>query len=153
MQRRRTSTLLPWVGAAVLAVAAVGYLLARTQALPRGPQPIVWDQEACAHCRMSISSPRSAAQLQTQDGRVLDFDDPGCLMAYVAANRPHIHAVYFHAYDGGRWLAQPDAAFVPVTRTPMGYDLGAVPRGTPGALDYAAAVRRVLAREAALGGH
>ncbi len=138
-------------GAAAVSVllGGFGYLVARTQALPQGPQPIVWDKEACAHCRMAISAPAYAAQLQTRDGGILDFDDPGCLLAYVAEHAPAVHAIYFHAAQADRWLSREETAFLPVARTPMAYDLAAVPAGTAGALPYAAALRQVLAREQA----
>ena len=37
-----------------------------------GPQPIAFDREACAHCRMLISEPSFSAQLQAEDGVPLD---------------------------------------------------------------------------------
>lgn len=95
---------------------------------------------------MAISDPAFAAQLQTADGRILDFDDPGCLLTYLAQHTPRVHAVYFHAVDSDRWIPEADVAFVPVQHTPMAYNLGAVPKGTPGAITYAEAVRQVLRR-------
>ena len=45
------------------------------------PAPIAFDREPCAHCRMLISDPAFAAQLENADGEVASFDDPGCLLA------------------------------------------------------------------------
>jgi hypothetical protein len=122
---------------ALLALGIVGvlaFVVARAQRLPEGPVEIVWDREACAHCKMHIGDPAFAAQLQTRDGRVLDFDDPGCLLRYEAEEHPEEHAVYFHELRGKRWLRRDQVGFVEVTPTPMGYGLGAVELGTPGAI-------------------
>ena len=44
---------------------------------PAGPVEPAWDSDHCAHCHMAVSDPHFAAQIQTADGRVLFFDDPG----------------------------------------------------------------------------
>ncbi len=136
--------------AALLAIAAVGALalaLVQAQRLPQGPQPVAWDREPCAHCHMHVGDPRFAAQLQTADGRVLAFDDPGCLIAYRAARRPEVHAVWFRHLREDRWIAGDDVGVVSVAESPMGFGLGAVDGEEPGALTYAAAAGRV-AKEA-----
>jgi hypothetical protein len=69
-----------------------------------GPQPIVYDREPCAHCRMLISEPRFAAQLETQDGEIRSFDDPGCLLADLAAHAGGFRALWFHHVREDRWL-------------------------------------------------
>lgn len=121
------------------AVALVADVIRRAEALPRGPVPVVWDRTPCAECRMSVSDQAWAAQLQTADGRVLDFDDAGCLFRFQAREGVAPHAVYFRDVHGDRWLAEAEAAFLETGPSPMGYDLGAVPAGTPGALTVAAA--------------
>ena len=65
-----------------------------TQRLPSGPVLIVWDREACAECHMHVGEPRFAAQLQTEEGDVLNFDDPGCLLRYAQERRPRVRAMY-----------------------------------------------------------
>lgn len=134
-------------GAAVLAALLVVAVVARLQRLPAGPVDIAWDHEVCAHCHMLIGDPAFAAQIQTRDRRVYDFDDPGCLLAFEAQQRPDEHAAYFHEVHGTRWLPRDRVAFAPVSRSPMGYDLGAVEAGTPGSISYEAARQRVLAAE------
>ncbi len=48
---------------------------------PDAVEPVAWDRAVCARCSMLVgASARFAAQLQTEDGTVLDFDDPGCLL-------------------------------------------------------------------------
>lgn len=129
--------------AAVAVVAAVWIVIRLGQSPPEGPVPVEWDDTACAECRMHVGDPRFAAQLQTVDGDVLNFDDPGCLLRYRAKNRPKVHAVYFHAHEGDEWLPEKTAAFLRVGETPMGFGLAAVPRGTAGAVSVGEAARIV----------
>lgn len=132
---------------------AVGITLLRlgmwwAGALPEGPEPVAWDRTACARCRMLVSEPSFAAQLQLLDGAVLEFDDPGCLLLYLHEQRPAVHAVYLHHREEERWLDRDEVAFVPSGPSPMGYDLGAVERERPGALTWASALALSRSREA-----
>jgi hypothetical protein len=114
------------VAAAVVAVFA-------SERLPDGPEPIVWDREACAHCHMHVGEPGFAAQAIDADGRVFNFDDPGCLLAWRAARAEAPARVWFHHATEDRWLRLDQVAFVHVGHSPMGSNLAAVDRGTPGA--------------------
>jgi hypothetical protein len=137
--------------AAVLAIVAVlgiaGWLVLgavrEAGRLPEGPVPVAFDRAACAHCRMLVGETSFAAQLQGQDGQIFDFDDPGCLLRFEAERRPAVHARWFHHLREERWLPGDAVAFVAVEPTPMGYGLGAVDAGTPGALSLDAARRHV----------
>ena len=113
-----------------------------------GPQPIAYDREACAHCRMLISEPRFAAQLETQDGEIQSFDDPGCLLAALATRSGGVRALWFHHLREDRWLDAAHVAFEATERTPMGYGFGAVDAGTPHALSLDEARARVAERGA-----
>ena len=113
------------------------------------PEPVAFDREPCAHCRMLISDPAFAAQLQTEAGEILDFDDPGCLMRYRQEHAPRVRAVWYHHLREERWLRESATAFVPVPRTPMGWGLGAVDGGSAGALALAQAEAIVRERAAA----
>ena len=126
------------------ALVATAVLLACGRA--EGPQPIVWDREPCAHCHMLISDPAFAAQLQSEDGVVESFDDPGCLLARLAARPVKIRALWFHHVREDRWIRGDAVGFVPAARTPMDYGLGAVDAGEPGALTLDQAKARVAAR-------
>src|SRR5690606_32754237 len=123
-----------------------GALLLAACGPPEGPQPIAWDREPCAHCRMLISDPAFAAQLHRSDGTVESFDDPGCLFERLAAPGAPVHALWFHHLREDRWLAADAVAFLPVTPTPMDFGFGAVDAGTPDALPLAAARAAVAAR-------
>jgi copper chaperone NosL len=126
--------------AALRSLAAAVSLLALSQACsPDGPAEVAWDRVACAHCRMLVSDPRFAAQLQLEDGEVLHFDDPGCLLLTRATLEQPVRAVWFHDSAGEGWLAESDAAFVREQTTPMGYGFAAVRAGSaPDALSAAA---------------
>jgi copper chaperone NosL len=124
-----------------LVAALATSLLALSACAPEGPAEVAWDRVACAHCRMLVSDPRFAAQLQLEDGEVLSFDDPGCLLSARAALDRPVRAVWFHDSAGEGWIAERDVAFVRGLETPMGYGLAAVRAGSaPGALTVAAAL-------------
>jgi copper chaperone NosL len=102
--------------------------------IPDEVQPIAWNVEACAHCHMLIGDPAFAAQVITEDGTVLSFDDPGCAARYIREHRGHVHRAWFHAGRGDRWIGLADVGFVKVTTSPMGSGVMAVDKTTPGAL-------------------
>lgn len=135
--------------AGIVAALAIG--LRSAQRIPDEPQPVAWDRVSCAHCQMLVSEPAFAAQLITQDGEVLVFDDPGCALAYIRAQGTKIHRLWFYSQAAGGWLAPDDVAFAAVAHTPMGYGLMAVPTTTPGALSLEQARERVLRRDAERG--
>ncbi len=101
---------------------------------PGSVQPIAWNRESCAHCRMLIGDPAYAAQIITEDGDVLSFDDPGCAARYLRERRPRVHRAWFHAGRGDAWLPLAEVGFVPATASPMGSNVMAVPKATPGAI-------------------
>jgi len=130
----------------VTVVAAILIIVRFTQRLPSGPVPIVWDREACAECHMHVGEPRFAAQLQTKDGAVRNFDDPGCLLLYLSTRKPDVHAMYFRHLREDRWLLRCCVGFIGVEATPMGYNLGAVEASEAGALSFDAAQAQIEAR-------
>lgn len=136
------------IAAAAAAVGAFVFLLVRAQALPAGAVPVVWDKTACAHCRMHVGEPGFAAQLQLKDGRVLDFDDPGCLVKWLDAHPQDasseaVHGMYFHHKAEDRWLSRDDAGFVAAVPSPMGFGIAAVDAATPGASTFAQAAAQI----------
>jgi hypothetical protein len=143
MADRRMSWFKIAVVAVVLALTAGVVLVVRdSQQLPDEVQPIVWHRQTCAHCQMLIGEPAHAAQLITDDGEVLAFDDPGCALRYLDERRPALHRMWFHHGAEDRWLSRDEVAFTTGGTTPMGFGLVAIDRGAPGALDLAAASER-----------
>jgi hypothetical protein len=148
MTKSRLKTVIRAALVVAVGVAAALFFILRSEALPSGPVDVVWDHTQCAECRMSVSERAYAAQLQTEDGQVLNFDDPGCLFRYGIHNDIAVHAVWYRHVREDRWVAEAKAAFVESGPSPMGYDLGAVDAGTEGA-QPAAEVRARYARPAA----
>lgn len=132
--------------AIALVAIAVAFVRFNRVTLPDGPVPVVWDSEVCAHCSMHVGDPRFAAQLQTTEGEISNFDDPGCLFELLRSREVSIHAIYFRNHAGDGWLASSEAGFIPVDDTPMGYGIAAVPRDQPGAHDVDWAKARVVER-------
>ena len=83
--------------------------------------------DMCSFCKMAISEKRFAAEIITDDERVLKFDDVGCLLRYrqQAGNGLKSAAVYVTDYDSREWLKADDAFFVKsgTIKTPMGSSL------------------------------
>lgn len=136
-----------WIALAAVALLAVAVIIvvAGSQTLPDGPQSIVWDRTSCAECRMAVSEKPYAAQLQTADGQVLDFDDPGCLFRFVEGEKPEVHAMWFRDVREDRWIRGSEVAFIESGPSPMGFDLGAVPAGSAGSIGLEQARAQVLA--------
>jgi len=134
----------------VIAVAAVTFAVWASTRAPDGPVEPRWDHERCARCSMLISEPRFAAQLQRDDGRVLHYDDPGCLLLHEGEERGALadaHAVWFHHASEPRWLSLGEVGFVPVANTPMDFGFGAVDRtDRAGALAVDVTEERIRAR-------
>ena len=146
VMRRGGGMALGAVTLVLLAVlAAVAWQVREGQRLADGPLPIAWEREACAHCLMHLSDPRYAVQLQTTDGAVLNFDDPGCFFLYVDENQPPLHEAWFRDSRAERWLRRGEVGFVAAPATPMDLGLAAVAAGEAGALSYDAARARVAA--------
>jgi len=145
-ERRLRRLVSPRLG---LAAACGAVLLVLSCGRAEGPEPIAWDRTPCAHCHMLISDPTFAAQIVTARGEVLDFDDPGCLLLYLQEHHPQPRAIWFHHVREDRWLRGDRVAFVPVGQTPMGYGLGAVEAGAPGAIPLADATSLVAGIEEA----
>ena len=92
------------------------------------PVPIVYDEDACSHCRMAVSQPAFAAELVTPGGQVELFDDLGCLAAWLREHPPPAGSGLFVAdYESHDWFAAPDATYLvsPELPTPMGSGLAA----------------------------
>ena len=133
------------LGAVLLTVAGVvSFSVFARGTLPTGPVDVVWDKTACAACGMHVGEPPFAAQLTTEAGETLAFDDPGCLFHYVADHRPATHAVWFRHVREDRWIPADSVAFTAIEKTPMGFGIGAVDLGSPGAIGLEEARRKCL---------
>ncbi len=64
------------------------------------PEPIVFGEDHCSYCKMSIADPKFGAELVTDKGRIFKFDALECMVPYLQENDEveyaHILAI---AYD------------------------------------------------------
>ena len=134
---------------AAIAVAGFAWLIFRAQALPTGVVPIAWDKEACAHCRMHVGEKGFAAQLQLADGRVLNFDDPGCMFSWLGEHTDEVHATWLHHRTDDRWLRRDEVRFVEASPTPMGFGIAAVDASAPLAMRWEQAAQKIQAAKGA----
>lgn len=85
------------------------------------PRPIAYGAEACTHCHMTISDPRFVAEAVLRTGKVLAFDDIGCLAQWLAGEPRATRAVWVVAFVGQEWLPAAEAVYLRTDslRTPM----------------------------------
>src|SRR3569832_132166 len=107
---------LPWgkaiAGAVVRArVAGIAAVVRGGTTVPDSVQPIAWNHQPCAHCQMLIGDPRHAAQLVTDEGDILSFDDPGCALRYLAARHVAVLRLWFLHAVVVRWLPADHVGF------------------------------------------
>ena len=117
------------------------------------PAPATLDTryDACADCRMAVSSARFASQIVAPGEEPLFFDDLGCLAAYLRkhATQPAGAAAYVADHRTGAWVPATDAVFtkVPAMETPMGSHV--VAHASPTSRDADEAARGGLPVDAA----
>ncbi len=63
---------------------ALGLLLLLAACGAGGPVPLGWDEAPCTHCHMTLADRRFGAELVTVRGRILPFDDAGCVAEQLA---------------------------------------------------------------------
>lgn len=47
------------------------------------PRPIVYGQDGCQHCKMTLMDSKFGAELVTDKGKVFIFDDVNCMLQYM----------------------------------------------------------------------
>lgn len=47
------------------------------------PRPIVYGQDGCHHCKMTLMDSKFGAELVTDKGKVFIFDDVNCMLQYM----------------------------------------------------------------------
>jgi copper chaperone NosL len=107
-------------------------LLLLAACVPVRPRAIAWGHEQCAHCHMTLTDHRFAAEVITRTGKVVTFDDVGCLQAWLNGNQGPVSRVWvvdFAAPD--QWLPADSAVYLQsdTIRTPMASGLVAVRPG------------------------
>jgi hypothetical protein len=80
----------------------------------------VWGKEACQSCAMLLSDPRFAAQLATEDGARVLFDDPGCMATWIAEGRGKVRRAWVRT-AAGTWVDARTARYARGQPSPMGF--------------------------------
>ena len=92
-----------------------------------GPATLDPRHDACRACRMTVSDPRTAAQIVAPGEEPMFFDDIGCLAAYLKENPPPVKGAVAYVADHRTraWVLASRATFTRVGRleTPMGSHL------------------------------
>lgn len=110
----------------------LGVAAALIACVPRRPRPIVFGAEPCAHCHMTIADPRFTAEAITTTGKVMVFDDVGCLATWVAAHQASLGSTWVGSFaERGRWLEASTAIYLRTDslHTPMASGLAALRPG------------------------
>jgi hypothetical protein len=90
----------------------------------------------CALCNMSIDDPSHAAQALSHDGKVLFFDDIGCLVKWFEKHKNTGAVLYVFAQDTQQWIIAEKAWFAVTESTPMRYGFGAYENKKRGMIDF-----------------
>lgn len=93
---------------------------------PQGPAPLDTRNEACAQCRMAVSSQRFAAQIVAPGEEPRFFDDLICFATYRKAHPqlPRGALAYVADHRTGEWVPADRAVFSRAAiDTPMGSHL------------------------------
>jgi copper chaperone NosL len=109
----------------VLALGAAAILVACGER-PIEPVALALGREECAWCRMRIDDARFPAQLVTAPGRARFFDEPGCLLSWMADHPEATGTAFVTAVETTEWLPAERAHFaMGRMRTPMRFDITA----------------------------
>jgi len=92
---------------------------------PAPPTTLALGEDACAHCRMTLVSQSTAAQIARRGDEPVFFDEIGCLRDYLGGHATLGDAVVYVAdHRTGEWVKARTAVFTKTsTSTPMGSGL------------------------------
>lgn len=91
---------------------------------PPMPREIVGGVDVCEYCHMTVDDPGRAAQWLEPGGRALLFDEPGCLVAWLAARPGAAGEAFFGDAEGTGWVPADDVSFIRGgPGTGMGFDV------------------------------
>lgn len=77
--------------------------------------------DVCSYCKMAISETQYAAEILTEDGEPLPFDDLACLALYLKERPVNVGAIFVMDYSSRTWVKAEEAYFLrsPRFKTPM----------------------------------
>ncbi len=97
---------------------------ATADAAPR-PREIAYGVDACEQCHMSVDDSGLAAEWLEASGAAHKFDQPGCLVAWLAKH-PDDGTGFVRDYSGDGWVRADSATYVlGGRRTDMGFSVTA----------------------------
>mgnify|MGYP005752673319 CR=1 FL=1 len=97
------------------------------------PRPIVLGQDACYHCKMALMDPKFGAELVTEKGKILIFDDLNCMLGYMDSkegkNQHYKHVLVMDYLNPGSLIDANFAYYLKSTdfKTPMASNIVAFP--------------------------
>jgi copper chaperone NosL len=109
----------------------VAVLLLAACATP-GPREVVVGTDLCQHCHMTVADPRFVSQLVTTTGKVLVYDDAGCLATALqdeVVSGEQVRSLWVTDFLSPAGLLEAPAAWfvrAPSLSTPMASGLAAV---------------------------
>jgi hypothetical protein len=107
------------------------------------PKDPVWGKQPCSSCAMLVSDPRFAAQLLTDSGDRLYFDDVGCMAAFFIKRKTKGGQAWVRS-NTGAWVQAGLAHFSNGAKTPMDYGFEFSASGSLGWEAVQTAVRQRL---------
>ncbi len=112
-----------------LSAAVLALLLTSSSACNVGPEPIRFGQDACAHCKMTITDQRFGAEIVTDKGRIFKFDDLNCAAEFIQSGKVDPNRLAFQVavdYQRQGQLIPLSSAFLlrhEAVRSPMRSDI------------------------------
>jgi copper chaperone NosL len=104
------------------------------------PVDPVWGKQACASCAMLVSDPRFAAQLATEDGSRVFFDDAGCMATWLREHGGRARRLWVRN-GAATWVDARTARFASGEKSPMNYGFAPAEGGDQQWADVEAAAR------------
>lgn len=93
------------------------------------PKDPLWDRETCAHCRMTISERRYAAQILGPGSSLRYYDDLGCALRDRHEKGLQGGQLWVRPHGGEQWAEASQSRYQSGLHTPMGFGFGAVTQG------------------------
>lgn len=88
-----------------------------------GVRPVeIYPEDLCSLCRMTVSDPRCAGEVITNDDEVYKFDDIGCMEEFLARTpEAGTSTVFVKDYETTQWVLRDSSTIVDTDLfTPMG---------------------------------
>lgn len=107
-----------------------------------GPRDPVWQKDTCAHCRMTISEKRFAAQVVGPGAQWQYFDDLGCAMK--KARDHNLDENQLYVFQDNKWVKAKGTRYNSGFKTPMNSGFAPV---ADGAMSYDDMKKALLASD------